>query len=501
MLDDCRGERFEEILAAFSTAVLRKCLIPGHPQTPAIDYATAQQLTVLEQRNLLSLVIAYRSALRNVINERKSLTAFYGNFSCHLHGKADELATRSTAGQHSAHDADRLGRIRLNITSAWYGDKEWAQAILDGGSKVESDPLLELDFSRLRTLARKNALESLQSQRSVDLFADLDNRIAQQKSRLQKWRDFSQSLAEDKVQAKSAEPKCQNRTLLFRSHQTLTVASLAQLGRSAQKGCTLVPEYRSLLADFAESLARVGGSKTQKWRRTLLDPVPSGVLAGVDRGSEYSVTSSENASVPVPTNSYEEREYRPSPTSAERDSLPHRTRPLRDSSATIRPTSMVSISVLERAANRQHSTEHLPDPERPSSPDLIERTRQSMSFLPAREARSRQSLAPPKRSRHSHSFSVNQFETPGKTRQIDCQRTGATTPKDELFGEDAEYASVFKSRPKIATSPVNSPAVHVPTLLYTAQDGVVDLDLDDGDSYLDLAAEGSPSVGRKAMYM
>jgi len=35
--------------------------------------------------------------------------------------------------------------------------------------------------------------------------------------------------------------------------------------------------------------------------------------------------------------------------------------------------------------------------------------------------------------------------------------TRDTTPRDKLFEQDAEYASVFKSRPKIAMSPVLSP--------------------------------------------
>ena len=35
--------------------------------------------------------------------------------------------------------------------------------------------------------------------------------------------------------------------------------------------------------------------------------------------------------------------------------------------------------------------------------------------------------------------------------------SGTSTPKDKLFSEDADYASVFKSRPRVAHSPVTSP--------------------------------------------
>lgn len=56
------------------------------------------------------------------------------------------------------------------------------------------------------------------------------------------------------------------------------------------------------------------------------------------------------------------------------------------------------------------------------------------------------------------SFPVNQFETP---RKPSPHRSGASTPRDDLFDENADYASVFKSRPRIAQSPIASPAVHV----------------------------------------
>jgi len=39
---------------------------------------------------------------------------------------------------------------------------------------------------------------------------------------------------------------------------------------------------------------------------------------------------------------------------------------------------------------------------------------------------------------------------------ISLEKRRDVTPIAKLFAEDAEYASVFKSRPKIATSPVES---------------------------------------------
>ena len=81
--------------------------------------------------------------------------------------------------------------------------------------------------------------------------------------------------------------------------------------------------------------------------------------------------------------------------------------------------------------------------------NLAERTRQSISLVPARAKRSRDSTHV---RRTSKNFPTNQFETPRK--QSGVQRL---TPPEELMSPRAGYDSVFKSRPKVALSPVASP--------------------------------------------
>ncbi len=81
---------------------------------------------------------------------------------------------------------------------------------------------------------------------------------------------------------------------------------------------------------------------------------------------------------------------------------------------------------------------------------LLERTRQSISLVPAKPKASRKSTLD---RRTSKLYPTNQFETP--RRQLD--RVAELTPPEELFGPGAGYDSVFKSRPKIALSPNPSP--------------------------------------------
>lgn len=113
---------------------------------------------------------------------------------------------------------------------------------------------------------------------------------------------------------------------------------------------------------------------------------------------------------------------------------------------------------------------------------LQERTRQSISLAPQPVPKVN------KRSSHARSrtstFPVNQFETPPRrsTVSISVQEEEHLprrdiTPRDKLFEEDAEYASIFKPRPKIKLSPIVSP------------DAV-------GHDH-DSDVEGSPLVGRE----
>lgn len=95
---------------------------------------------------------------------------------------------------------------------------------------------------------------------------------------------------------------------------------------------------------------------------------------------------------------------------------------------------------------------------------LLERTRLSMATM---SNRPRASIAPSqetarkqKRKSRSSLFPVNQFDTP-RTRKsfeaIEEAKSGEKTPRESLLSGDVDYDRVFKSRPRIATSPIFSP--------------------------------------------
>jgi hypothetical protein len=89
---------------------------------------------------------------------------------------------------------------------------------------------------------------------------------------------------------------------------------------------------------------------------------------------------------------------------------------------------------------------------------LLERTRQSMALIssgPPATGAKRKSTA-----MRLSQFPVNQFETPRKEHLSEATLSPASnssTPREKLFSDDVDYTSVFKTRTKIAVSPMISP--------------------------------------------
>jgi hypothetical protein len=99
--------------------------------------------------------------------------------------------------------------------------------------------------------------------------------------------------------------------------------------------------------------------------------------------------------------------------------------------------------------------------ERPST--LLERTRISMVAM---QSKPRMSMAArekkEKRKSRASLFPVNQFDTPRNRKSFELleqakMETIERTPTEVLFTDEVDYDRVFKSRPRIATSPVFSP--------------------------------------------
>lgn len=178
-----------------------------------------------------------------------------------------------------------------------------------------------------------------------------------------------------------------------------------------------------------------------------------------------------------------------------------------------KPQPRMSMSLVERTRmtlSRTPSFEPTPEsPELPVAPSavlpaasdagltnvttLLERTRFSMAAMSNRPRASRassQETAQGQRHKSRPSlFPINKSDMAGNRNHFETvEGTGGSdkTPKEDLLSGDVDYDRVFKSRPRIATSPIFSPEKYSRDHRENADDGVYDeeitgIDLGDVD--------------------
>ncbi|THC97077.1 hypothetical protein EYZ11_003455 [Aspergillus tanneri] len=467
MLENCKGDKFDEFLAGFSTAVLRKSLVDSSDdglQNPAVKMSMSQGLTSEEHQNALSLILAHRVSLRSMGESRERVQSTDEKFTELLDRKNSQLDSRSE--EHPPMDPDEgtnLDSLTRDIKANWFGSAEWLDTLLYGGARHRNDAFLELPFDAAWSKANESTVEDLSTCATPDLLVDLESRVSVQRARLNRWRQYGSSMQNhEHVKSSQSSKDC---PIVFRNHQPLTVASISKAVRQSVERVSPKAEDRSLLFSLSEALARINGTphmpgRTAAWRET-------GPRMPTEReASEPPKVMPSPPPVSETTTSQEES-----------TSYGDTYHPKEDISSTPSPVVQVFPD---------------PDPEPPTDRNthtytLVERTRKSMSLLPPPQSRSRESYH--HRSRQSRkSFPVNQFETPQK-QSVSAYHVGrVSTPQDELFKEEADYASVFKSRPRVAHSPIASPAVHFSP--------VDEFDLGNGDPSMkgeyDLAGVESP---------
>lgn len=451
MLDDCKGDKFEELLAGFSAVVLRKVVAVSMDEaswSPAMRLSTATSMTPTDYQNLLPLILAHQVSLGSAGERQSRVRDAYDRFEQLLDEKKIELTGRAiqeTGVSQNGAQVESDGLVH-EIRTNWLGSEEWATALLEGGSQSSTDAFLELPFPKALAQATDSNVDSLGNGLKPDLVLDLEARVLLQRSRLRKWHEYNQSLSKERGIDETITAPVQEPRMLFRDHQALTVASISKTVRQpGERGRMLKGADKYLLSSVNEALTRINGKSRTKTGALLADVKTS----NYHRFDE----SVEDASTPSTVG--EDHHYTPSPTLHQDSPEPEpELEPKQHSEPELgRPS-----PPIVRFSPDNPSSDDEPDPEPVKRPQtLVERTRRSMSLLPPVPHE-----APRPRRRPRPSYPVNQFATPRKPsgRSVE-ERSRAPTPQDQLFHEDAEYASVFKSRPRVALSPISSPAVHV----------------------------------------
>ena len=575
MFDDCRSDRFEELLASFSTIVLQKVFRTERNTTTSIAgrLTTRQDMPRKEQESLIPLAIAHQGGLRALLSRKERLNRRYIDLKNILDAKEQELLTRvDHLAQADAEwpleaVSDRAVQdIRYHLNENWQGDTQWVKNIAEADTRDSSDPLLDKPFSSLWSLAENGTINDGGANAEQSLVQDLTQRVRFQQQRLSHWQNVQQGLfnrrptsptrinrkstsysntvlqsplkfsySEQYIQDRdnvkgpiSPDMKIQHRQLLEHSHRKINTvitpsknqefrlplraqvdpfvaepedcSRAAQTHWSCQLECTpsiaaspmepgiLVneaapqreekstdlpkelgnilrppPDHAKSILERAENqVSRPHIHEQQSTERCLASPTPDqeqfpahGCIQNYQRSSTSNLVSSPESSTrqeAVLAQQIFDATVSGASTVKRQTSLMERTRQSMAFSQidSLLPDPLIDpIPSMDQDANE--TNEHRLDGLNGSF-SLVERTRRSMSLLPA-ALPSQSSRASIRNRRQSKQYPANQFETPKKQ----LENLTELTPPDVLFSPGADYASVFKSRPKIATSPGLSP--------------------------------------------
>ncbi|SLM40787.1 HAUS augmin-like complex subunit 6, N-terminal [Lasallia pustulata] len=584
MLDECKGGKFEEVLVAFSTVVLKRKVRDESICAESVvrGLVLGHSIPASWQDSMLPLTIAHRASLASQLRKKKELRSQYTAFGRFLDLKEQEIADRTrqlmeaTQYQSEDHVPEKAAQeCKEHLKGHWLGDTKWIDTIVRGHPHARDDSIIDTSFNNLWRAVQNGTIANFNTTSDKTLLAKLETRVAGQQARLRRWKRFQEDMRKSAAskgvlrKADVSPSQGQGLGLEFRRHQDLVpklshgqgASPTQEAGRSLPIDA-ITSEYQKLITSMQEELANVGKSESSKgtgWRGESAQAITASKKGvGVEDISALSEVASERDSPPsknhvlvterpstsvsskIPTMarrirhrtiSINDADHFDTPPKAH--DVPFRQESLKIASQSASPEQLVSghtsvgetepsVFVLEPsqaqhpndqpspqknedellaeqilssianaepspvkpklslAERTRRSMAHISNKDSPSmtplpmppppplmpespvlpSPDfeafdrrasLLERTRQSMSLLPTKPRKSMRKPPP------SKLFPTNQFETPKKQQLGMINAVKDLTPPEELFGEEADYASVFKSRPKIGLSPALSP--------------------------------------------
>ncbi|KAK3337970.1 HAUS augmin-like complex subunit 6 N-terminus-domain-containing protein [Neurospora tetraspora] len=279
MLDECKGDRLEEILAIFSSAVLKKVVAEQQRNDPRKRHPALAQALALEDRGysgdrsqLTALVVAHRASLCRTLKDKKATRERYREFSDLLKIKEQKIADRRQRAQTLQRRRQDSGKeisnhVKLDVwrtvRNNWSGNERWLETLLHGDKNTRNDGVLSAPFDRVWHRVQTGRISELED-KSDSLLDELDDRVKSQKERLQRWQTFRQQMfgktSKDSTTKESApQPNPKGIDLGLRGHEAL------HRGRSARRLTLLKPvtpnelrgEYKELLHDFRSELSNI----------------------------------------------------------------------------------------------------------------------------------------------------------------------------------------------------------------------------------------------------
>ncbi|KAG4437918.1 hypothetical protein IFR05_006588 [Cadophora sp. M221] len=481
MLDECKGDRLDEVLAVFSNAVLKKAL-----QSEGSGYeALAQQLALENfsysgERTILSaLIVAHKASLSKHLRGKEDARARYHDFSDLLNLNDRRIARRHeqlkqamvenrTNGSMSQRDVYAL---QNTVENNWSGNTEWLETILHGDSRSNTDGFLSTRFEKIWKHVDNGSIGEVEGTNSVGLLEQLDARVKDQEKRLARWQDFGKSLAKSAGSSprkdEVKDPAERNKIELgFNRHQNL------QIGRSSkekivQTNSVSLEEYTRLIENMRNELADVSKPQVRanrpprqsllvEKRRSLMtqSPVPSyEELPLEEKDQDWSSASDLDGESPELPNYATKSTSRTPPSEAPVDipepiEVPVQTKPVRPPVPKF--TETVKLDITPKPAPTPSPRDPSPPRVRPITPPQpslpIHKPADSESDLADQILNSVSAASPsPKKQRHTLSLAERTRLSMSRT-----SHSQYSDLHDEFEIADLPRLSIKTSRPSLA---------------------------------------------------
>jgi hypothetical protein len=213
MLDDCKGDKFEEILLLFSAAVIRKQMLPTRRKQPSSigrNIAVAKDIDKRELSTIAPLSLAYRASLAKNIQRRATLKLALDQFRTSLYEKTNDyhqrhltlLELQEATTENLPPEIEKL--IKRELHQNWVGSIEGCGALLAGSKLASSDASMDSSFDELWQHFRQGTTPTVLPE-SVSLFETLKSRVDEQNDRLRLWKTYREVFEDTNKPANSAQ--------------------------------------------------------------------------------------------------------------------------------------------------------------------------------------------------------------------------------------------------------------------------------------------------------
>ncbi|KAF2113453.1 HAUS augmin-like complex subunit 6 N-terminus-domain-containing protein [Lophiotrema nucula] len=271
MLDECKGDKFFEVLSLFSTAVLKKVLAGrrDNPRKQAVTrrLATATTLPTDQQASLLPLAIAHKAALVNVLRRKEEKRNRYAQFATLLDAKLEEINSRNKKclatprSKKPTIPQAEAAAIKKQLQDHWIGNQKWLETMLHGDDAAMEDAFLQKPFKEVWHLI-ENGRKPQEVDPDIGLLENLQSRVEEQRSRLAKWQSFHNSLRNGSSKSNTLETRSQvpAKEFKFDNHVDLQLPSTAPDNEPTSQE-SLRSAYQDILSDMDEQLWRASNAR------------------------------------------------------------------------------------------------------------------------------------------------------------------------------------------------------------------------------------------------